>query len=157
MNTKNLKFVDLRNGCVEEKLQEFEANWALIIPLEYRNLLSQSNGFSIQYPFLYFQISDIERNQISSLYYIEEVNFDFNMLKEDIEVGSNTYFYTDCLLPIAGTLYSGARVFIGFEEPYLNKIYYSDYDVVDENNMPILIKLADLLEDFFVECGYYER
>ncbi|WP_028522603.1 hypothetical protein [Runella limosa] len=94
---------------------------------------------------------------LAAFFTIARIDFDFNILKEDIEKGSNTYFYTDCLLPIASTPYSGASVFIGYKEPYLNKIYYADYDVVDEKDVPILIKLADSLEDFFVAHGYYDR
>jgi hypothetical protein len=157
MKIEDLKRTNLRHKCLDEQIVEFEEHFKFFIPTEYRQLLFQSNGLDFHEPFLYFKISDFEQNQIASLYYIEEIWLDFKMLKEDVEIGSNTYFYTDCLLPIAGTLYSGARVFIGYQESYLNKIYYSDYDVLDENNIPILIKLSDSLEEFLRKYGCYEE
>ena len=157
MDTLKIQKVILRPNCTSQQLLEFESKFSIRIPVEYRVLLLNSNGLKFEPPFFYFSISSTEKDQISEFNSIEGIDFDINMLKEDIEEGSNTYFYTDCLLPIAGTQYSGAWVFIGYKEPYLNKIYYADYDVVDENNVPILIKLADSLEDFFAAHGYYEK
>lgn len=158
MEIKNLKKSELRPKATFEEITKIEKKYGISIPNGYKQVLLQSNGlgFKDENNF-YFQISESEANCALEFYSLARIDFDFNMLKEDIEEGSNTYFYTDCLLPIAGTQYSGARVFIGYKDPYLDKIYYADYDVVNENNVPVLIKLADSLEDFFVAHGYYQK
>jgi len=145
------KFTNFRkkDGCAYSQIERFESENKLVIPLELKMILQESNGIDVESHTFYFNISNTERNQLLEIYNISSVDFDFTMLKEDIEIGSNTYFYTDCLLPIGSTLYSGARVFIGYKKPYLNKIYYADYDELDEKDIPILIKLADSLEAFF--------
>lgn len=131
MDILKLKNMRLQSGCPYVDLLNFERKYSLLIPSEHKKFLSITNGVDINEPFLSFVFKNNESNRISHFSSLEEIELGFDMLKEDIENGSGTYFFTDSLLPIAGTEYSGARVFIGYKEPYLNKIYYADYDELD--------------------------